>query len=807
MGIRPNTNPMTNPALETEGPARRERCAKAGPVDAGHGTSERVNRALRLLTAVTRAARRASCEADLLAQVCEIVIEVGGFRFAWIGRAENRPDRRVIPLAQAGHDAGYLDGVIVTWDEQPSGRGPVGTAIRSARPAVVRNTGRDPKFAPWREPALARGYRSVAAFPLAIGGNVEGAIALYSGATDAFGWEECALLGDLADDVSYVISALRGIASRSEAEVALRRSEASLARAQAIAGLGSWEWDLRSNAMHWSDQTYALFGLDTTDIEPSPEVLVNCVHRDDREQIAELFARLREFEANSARTTFRVFAADETVRHVQMVAEVEFGDDGPNRVVGVLQDISERLRFERELEHLATHDALTGLPNRHLLGDRIEQSIAKAGRNQRLLALAFVDLDRFKNVNDSMGHEAGDKLLVEVANRLVSCLRTGDTVSRQGGDEFVVVLTDLAKAEDAGRVAQKMLDTLSVPASIANSEVVPSASIGIALYPRDGESTQTLMMNADQAMYGAKQAGRNQYRYYDPEMNRAAAVWLEVGASLHRALEREEFVLHYQPKVDLATGLITGAEALLRWNSRVLGMVSPDKFIPLLEESGRIVEVGEWALEDACRQGRDWLDRGLPALCIAVNLSVRQFQQADLAARVRRILDETGFPPGNLELEITESMVAVHVERAIRLLEELRATGLRLSIDDFGTGYSSLHALKRFPVNCLKIDRSFVTDLPADTDDAAIARTIIQLGHGMGLSVVAEGVETEAQRNFLRDAGCDAMQGFLFARPMPAHALEDMLRAAKRNAGNAAQPPLRLQPPISPPAGELGEAA
>ncbi|OIP10305.1 MAG: hypothetical protein AUK49_04685 [Betaproteobacteria bacterium CG2_30_68_42] len=802
-----------NLASAAEGPASQPDRGAAARGDCGRSTIRRVNRSLRLITAVARAARAASSEDDLLAQVCAIVVDVGGFRFAWIGRAENDPGRRVRPVAYAGFDAGYLDQVTVTWDEQPTGRGPVGTTIRSGRPTVVRDADLDSNFSPWRGPAAERGYRSVAAFPLAPGGRIEGAIAIYAGTADAFGHEECALLAELASDISYALAALRGRASREETEAALRRSETSLARAQRIAGLGSWEWDLRSGAMLWSDQTFELFGLDITDVEPSPEVLVNCAHREDRPELAELFERLREFEANSARTTFRIFSADgSSVRHLQMVAEVEFDDEGPNRVVGVLQDISERMNFERRLEDLATHDTLTGLPNRHLLNDRLEQGLARAGRGQRMLALAFVDLDRFKNVNDTLGHDAGDQLLREVARRLVACLRNGDTVARQGGDEFVVLLTDLAKAGDAGRVAQKMLDALSVPVMIGPQEIVPSASIGLALFPRDGERAQTLMMNADQAMYSAKQAGRNQYRYYDPDMNRAAAVWLEVNASLHRALERDEFVLHYQPKVDLKSGRITGAEALLRWNSRVLGMVSPDKFIPLLEETGRIVEVGEWVIETACRQGRQWTDCGLPPLDIAVNLSVRQFQQPDLAQRVRRILDETGFPPERLELEITESMVAVNVEHAIVLMGKLCEMGLKLAIDDFGTGYSSLHALKRFPVSTLKIDRSFVKDLPAGTDDAAIARAVIQLGHGMGLAVVAEGVETEAQRDFLRAAGCDSMQGYLFARPMPAAALEERLRAAKKSSRparvcSALDASALPQPPTSPVVGELGEAA
>jgi diguanylate cyclase (GGDEF)-like protein/PAS domain S-box-containing protein len=737
--------------------------------------SERVNRALRLLTAVTRAARRATDIAALRAEICDIVIGVGGYCLAWIGGADDGPDRRVLPLARAGKDVAYLDRVVVTWDEAPTGQGPVGTAIRTGEAVVIRDLLSDPRFAPWRAPALDHGFRSVAAFPLSLDGQVRGAMALYSASTDAFHPEECSLLADLADEVSFAINALRAATSRQEAETALRRSEASLARAQRIANVGSWEWDLRSNKVVWSDQTFNLFGLDPADVEPSQDLLLAFAHPEDRPELARLLEQIRCSQVSAARMTFRVWHEDQSIRWLQMLAELEFHDCGPDRIVGVLQDITERVRFEQRLEQLATHDALTGLPNRYLLSDRIEQALAHARHSSRMVAVAFVDLDRFKIVNDSLGHNAGDQLLKEVAARLVSCLREGDTVARQGGDEFVVVMTGLAKPEDASLVSQKMLEALAPPVIIAGQEVSPEASIGIAVYPRDGRTQQTLMMNADKAMYGAKQAGRNQYRFYDTEMNRAAAVWLEVGASLNRALERSEFVLHYQPKVDFRSGAITGVEALLRWHSQVLGMVSPAKFIPLLEESSRIIQVGEWVLAEACRQGRRWLEQGLPALRIAVNLSPRQFQQHDLAARVRKILDETRFPAANLELEITESMVAHNVERAISLLDELRAMGLHLSIDDFGTGYSSLNSLKRFPVSCLKIDRSFVEDVPNDPDDVAITRAVILLGHSMGLSVVAEGVETEAQRRFLFDAGCDAMQGFLLARPMPADDLADFV--------------------------------
>lgn len=736
----------------------------------------RVNRALRLLSAADQAMRGAKSEAELLETLCRIVIEVGGYRFAFIGFAENDARKSVRPAAWSGNKDNRLDEQLITWDDSPTGRGAAGSAIRSGCQVVVRSIANDASLAPWRDVLLECGYASVAAFPLRIEGAVLAVLAIYAATEDAFGAEECTLLEDLAADIGYGINALRIAESRNQAEAALRRSEATLARAQEIAHIGSWEWDLETDAVRWSTEAHHLYGVEPGDIEPGLDIVLARCHPDDRADLQKSIRDARSGAVSSVTADFRVVWEDGTTRWLHMQAEVEFHDGGPFRVVGALQDISERKRFEEKLAQLASHDALTGLPNRNLLNDRLEQGLAHHRHTSRILALVFVDLDRFKIINDTLGHDAGDQLLKDVARRLSGCLRDGDTVARQGGDEFVVLLNDLAKAEDAAYVAQKMLDALAPPCLLAGREVLPAASLGIALYPRDGENMQELMMSADKAMYAAKQAGRGQYRFFDPEMNRAATDWLEVGAELHYALERNEFELHYQPKVDLKSGAITGVEALLRWRSPQLGLVQPGKFIPVLEETGLILEVGEWVIARACRQARLWREQGLPPLRIAVNLSPRQFQQSNLAERIRSLIDQPDFLPDYLELEITESMVTQNVERAIGMLQELRQLGVHLAIDDFGTGYSSLALLKRFPVSCLKIDRSFVRDVPNDADDVAITRAVIALAHSMGLSVVAEGVETEAQRAFLVDSGCDEMQGFLFSRPLPAAELAALFR-------------------------------
>ncbi|MBI4990059.1 MAG: EAL domain-containing protein [Rhodocyclales bacterium] len=730
---------------------------------------QRTNRALRMLSAVTRAAREATSEAALLQRACDIVAGAGGYSFAWIAGKEHGPEKRAKLLAGAGDPAMFarVSSGIVTWDEnQPSGQGTVGRALRSGTPCIVRDVQTDPLFASWRDFALEMKFNACASFPLLVDGKIEGALVI-NATNDTFGEAECDLLEDLARDIGHALAALRSEAGRNEAEAALRRNEALLGRAEALAHVGSWEWDMHTQTLQWSEETYRILGFEPYEVEPKTELAMERTHPDDR---AALKARLDDVvsgEALSSELDYRVLLPGGDIRWVHVKVEMEYHDTGPLRMTGVLQDISERRAYETRLAEVASHDNLTGLPNRNLLNDRLGQALAHARRHDGLVAVGFVDLDRFKVINDTLGHDAGDELLKEIARRLSGCLRGCDTVARQGGDEFVVVLTDLARPEDASIVAQKLLDALSPPMTLNGREIVPGASLGFAIFPQDGDTLQALLMAADKAMYSAKHAGRGQYRFFDPEMNRAAADWLEVGAELHHALDRDEFELHYQPKVDLKSGAITGVEALLRWRSPDLGLVPPNKFIPILEETGLILEVGEWVIARACRQARLWQEQGLPPLRIAVNLSPRQFQQRDLALRIRTLIDQPDFLPEYLELEITESMVMQNVERAIATLEELRQTGIHIAIDDFGTGYSSLAVLKRFPVDCLKVDRSFVRDIPDDADDMAITRAVILLAHSMGLSVVAEGVETEAQRSFLVECGCDEMQGFLFSKPLP----------------------------------------
>jgi diguanylate cyclase (GGDEF)-like protein len=439
-----------------------------------------------------------------------------------------------------------------------------------------------------------------------------------------------------------------------------------------------------------------------------------------------------------------------------------------------------RLDSEERLAYLAQFDPLTGLPNRALLSDRFSQMIVLARRRGAPLGVLFIDLDDFKLVNDTQGHAAGDELLKEAARRLLGSVRQGDTVARISGDEFAVIVGDLARADDAALIAQKIIDRLGEAFSIRGKEVFVTASLGIATFPADGDNAETLLGAADAAMYRAKQAGRNAFQFFTAEINQRTRARAQLGIELRRALERDEYTLAYQPKIDLATGKTIGAEALLRWHHPERGTVAPVEFIPVLEESGLIVPVGEWVLTRACRDLKAWQAAGQPVMPVAVNLSARQFRQQDLEARIRSIVDAAGIEPSLIELEITESQLMHDPEHASKVLRALGKAGLRVAIDDFGTGYSSLAYLTRFPLASLKIDRSFVAHALTDKADATIVRSIVEMAHTLGFTVVAEGVESGPQAEFLRDLGCEQAQGFLFARPMPAAAFTAHIAADAR---------------------------
>jgi diguanylate cyclase (GGDEF)-like protein len=460
---------------------------------------------------------------------------------------------------------------------------------------------------------------------------------------------------------------------------------------------------------------------------------------------------------------------------VWVLENVTLGDDV---MEGTIIDITDRKRAQDQVEYQAYHDALTGLPNRLLFRDRITVALAHAKRSGRLSAVMFLDLDQFKLVNDTLGHTVGDRLLQAIGARLVTCVRAEDTVARMGGDEFTILLADLSDRRGAPLVAQKVLEAVRHPVTIDDHELYVTTSIGIAIYPEDGMDAETLLKNADRAMYRAKESGRDNYQYaasvrFEPMEGR-----LSMERALHRAIDREELVVHYHPMVEIATGRVVGAEALLRWNDPDRGLVQPEDFIPLAEETQLIIPIGAWVLRTACAQMKAWHDLGHEGLRVAVNLSPRQFQDRDLTASIEKILQETGFPAQCLDLEITESTAMQNAELTLAILNGLKEMGIRISIDDFGTGYSSLSYLKRFPIDTVKIDQGFVRDLTKN--DAAIISAVISMARALDLRVIAEGVETEEQLAFLRREHCAEMQGFLYSQPLTSTEFEEALRAMRR---------------------------
>jgi len=572
---------------------------------------------------------------------------------------------------------------------------------------------------------------------------------------------------------------MRYLLRASDALQDLARSEASLAHAQGLARVGSWEWRPGTTAARASGELHRILGLDGALEPPDLGSFLRFVPPNERRLVTQAFRTLVN-EGVKTSLEHRIAQPGGTERVVFQQAEVERDELGSAIVVrGTIQDITERRTYEARIEYLANHDAVTDLPNRNLLCDRVAQLISQSYRSRERLAVLFLDVDRFKLVNDSFGHTVGDGLLKSIAERLRATIRQTDTVARLGGDEFVILVARLAHPEDAGGVARKMLETFAHPFIVAGRELQVTASIGVSIYPEDGDDSNALLTSADAAMYRAKEHGRDCFQYYTREMTVQAQERLELETALRLAVERQEFELHYQPQVDLNSGTITGLEALIRWRHPSLGMVLPAQFIPLAEETGLIAPIGEWAMRTACAQAAVWHTSGHRQLSIAVNLSPRQFLQRDMVSFVRDVLATSGLPAECLELELTESLLMEDSSAVVESLRRLKAVGVGLSLDDFGTGYSSLRYLKRFPIDVVKIDRSFVCDVTSNADGASLTKTIIAMAKSLKLKTIAEGAETRAQLAFLKRNGCDAIQGYYFSRPLPVEEVVAFLSQGK----------------------------
>lgn len=564
----------------------------------------------------------------------------------------------------------------------------------------------------------------------------------------------------------------------------LRDNRERLANAQRLARIGNWEWMPDEDEMLWSEEVYRIFGMRQGPGVSTYDALLGVVHPDDRD-VVEKALREAACEHTAVSLDHRIVTESGAERVIHHQAEVS---EGGERIYGTIQDITERTRAQEKIRYLAYYDGLTGLPNRRMLGDHLETVLDATRRQDRMAALLFLDLDRFKRVNDTLGHEIGDELLRAVASRMIACLRQTDrlgrtprsdspTISRLGGDEFTAVLTDLQSPNAAEAVARRILDALRPPFSLRGHEIVMSASIGIAVFPSDGATAESLLRGADTAMYHAKEAGGDTYRFFSESMNERAMRNLRMESGLRTALPRDEMRIEYQPLIDGGTGGVSGVEALLRWDSPDFGSVSPTEFIAVAEECGLIAELGEWVLRTACAQVQRW--RALrPDLNLSVNVSSHQVRRPGLPDVVDRALRDAGLDPAHLELEITESALLGNETCVVETLRELKEMGVRLALDDFGTGFSSLSHLVHFPIDTLKIDQSFVRDIGGPQAGVVIA-AVLAMAHRLRLSVTAEGVETREQEEFLRTEGCDRFQGFRFSRPLAADALEALLRGRK----------------------------
>jgi len=578
----------------------------------------------------------------------------------------------------------------------------------------------------------------------------------------------------------------------------LKRSRSRLARGQRVARLGSWEKDLASGTLHWSDEMYRLFDVAPTNFTPTPDAVLERIHPDDREAVGrateEALRRVRPYNLD-----LRLRMPDGRVRFVHEQAHVIFDDqDRPVLMEGTVQDITERKRAEDQIRFLAYYDGLTNLPNRSLFMEHMNRTLESARRQQRNFGTLFLDLDRFKRINDTLGHRVGDRLLVEVAERLRKCLRssdtvargdplhTGETVARLGGDEFTVLITDIARGEDGALVARRILDSVNRPFRIDQHEFHISASIGISLFPHDGSDMETLLKNADAAMYHAKEAGGGRYQFYNKSMNATALQRLSLETSLRKAVERGELLLYYQPRMDATSRTLTGAEALIHWQHPDFGLVSAEYFMPLAEETGLALGIGEWALRSACGHSADWSKNGAAPLRISLKLSSQEFWQPQLPQIVERVLQDTGLAPDRLGLEIPEGVLMRNPREAIHTLARLRGMGLWICLDEFGAGHSSLGYLARFDIDALAISDSFTRDLGSDARSAAIIEAVVSLARGLDIEVIAQGVDSLEQVAELERRGCHIIQGAAFGRPVPAEefgrqrlgAADEMPRAA-----------------------------
>ncbi|RZI42029.1 EAL domain-containing protein [Herbaspirillum sp. HC18] len=730
-----------------------------------------INRLYSVLSHTNAAIVRINDRDPLLDEICRVAVEFGGFPLARIALID--PDTGTWRwMAKCGPD-----GTLTECDEtihaclSDKFNSLQGAAFKVCNSAVLD----DQHWTAACPQALAAGFQSHVFLQLRSWGRPVGIFSLYAHTPGSFDGAQMRLLEEMAEDVSFALENIEREVQRKNTEDNLRK----LSRAV----------EQSANAVVITDREGTIEYVNpwfTKITGYKPEEVIGMTPRvlKSGETHPETYRRLWETILSGKEWTGELHNTKkngELYWCLEVISPLKDENGKITHFVAVTEDISERKQTEQTIRHLAFHDPLTGLPNRRLFSDRLHQAAAVRHRKDHSFALMLLDLDRFKTVNDTLGHDIGDALLKAVAARLLGSIRQGDTLARMGGDEFALIALEISQPEDMARLAEKLLMVLKEPFHLLGHELYVTTSIGVTLYPNDAADAEALVKNADIALYRAKDLGRNNFQFFTGDMNAAMMHRLQLESAMRWAIEREEFILNYQPQADVVTGRINSAEALIRWCHPELGMISPARFIPLAEETGMIVQIGEWVLRTACAQAKAWQTAGMP-IRVAVNLSARQFHQGDLAETITGILTEFDLPPNLLEVELTEGILMEDTAQTTAVLDKLHAMGVQISIDDFGTGYSSLSYLKRLPIQILKIDQSFVRDIHTDPDDRAIVTAVIALAHSMKLKVVAEGVETLEQLAFLREYRCDVMQGYLFSRPVSGADVMELLASDRQRA-------------------------
>lgn len=735
-----------------------------------------INRLTQLYAALSEcnhAIVHATAPNELFSKICKSAVIQGGMDMAWIGLIDPK-SKYIYSAASYGDEKYYLEGIeISSREDVSSGKGPTGTAVRENRPYWCQDFMGDPATAPWHDRGSEMGWQSSAALPISLYDNVIGVFTIYSKTLNAFDSLSQQLLIEMTRDISFAMENFDRETKRKAAEENLIQTERLLEEMSSLAHVGGWEFDPKSGMGHWTKEVALIH-----DIDPNIATTVDIglsVYKD--EWLEKIQTAMDEaiHKGIPYDLILKMETAKGNEKWVHTIGSPVIKNGEVIMIRGSMQDITTQKTAEEKVEWLANFDSLTGLPNRILLKDRVQYAINIAYRTKKPIALLFVNLDHFKNINDSLGHDIGDALLIQVSKRIQSVLREEDTLSRHGGDEFIIVLPD-TDADGAAHVAEKLIHIISQSYTIEQFEVSITPSIGIGLYPTDGSTFESLIKSSDAAMQRAKHDGRNCYRFVTLQMQANSDRKIELENALKQALQNNELEIYYQPQISMDTGNLVGAEALLRWKHPVLGMISPTEFIPIAEQSGQIVMIGEWVLRNALGQLKKWLTEGIPPFIMAINLSAIQFRHPQLVPMIVSILEELQLPSEYLDLELTEGITMEDPSYAIELINELHDHGIRMSIDDFGTGYSSLIYLKQFRVYKLKIDQSFIYDIVKNSEDMTLVNTIINMAHNLGLITIAEGVETAEQLDILRKIGCDEIQGYYFSKALSSMEFEQFVR-------------------------------